>query len=203
MTKALWWLLVVTAKWYSVWKMHYCNISQKNILTLVDLEENWITNYVFLQQVSLIIQIGAFCVAQLKVEIQEGVHVGDQSWSRQLNCHWLKMLSTACHNFVFLVWYGVKPPSFIKKCAVSFRSGQKWFLILSFHVPYFFFSSNFGKFNFLADGGYISMKKKPVECHSLVLTDIEGMSVKFGYTSGLFTVFSLHMRIKQLIITTK
>ena len=26
------------------------------------------------------------------------------------------------------------------------------------------------------------MKKKPVECHSLVLTDIEGMSVKFGYT---------------------
>lgn len=34
------------------------------------------------------------------------------------------------------------------------------------------------------------MKKKPVECHSLVLTDIEGMSVKFGYTSGLFTVFS-------------
>ena len=85
------------------------------------------TNYVFLQQVSLIIQIGAFCVAQLKVEIQEGVHVGDQSWSRQLNCHWLKMLSTACHNFVFLVWYSVKPPSFIKKCAVSFRSGQKWF----------------------------------------------------------------------------
>lgn len=199
----MWWLLVVTAKWYSVWKMHYCNISQKNILTLVDLEENWITNYVFLQQVSLIIQIGAFCVAQLKVEIQEGVHVGDQSWSRQLNCHWLKMLSTACHNFVFLVWYSVKPPSFIKKCAVSFRSGQKWFLILSFHVHYFFFSSNFGKFNFLADGGYISMKKKPVECHSLVLTDIEGMSVKFGYTSGLFTVFSLHMRIKQLIITTK
>lgn len=183
--------------------MHYCNISQKNILTLVDLEENWITNYVFLQQVSLIIQIGAFCVAQLKVEIQEGVHVGDQLWSRQLNCHWLKMLSTACHNFVFLVWYSVKPPSFIKKCAVSFRSGQKWFLILSFHVHYFFFSSNFGKFNFLADGGYISMKKKPVECHSLVLTDIEGMSVKFGYTSGLFTVFSLHMRIKQLIITTK
>lgn len=161
------------------------------------------TNYVFLQQVSLIIQIWAFCVAQLKVEIQEGVHVGDQSWSRQLNCHWLKMLSTACHNFVFLVWYSVKPPSFIKKCAVSFRSGQKWFLILSFHVPYFFFSSNFGNYNFLADGGYISMKKKPVECHSLVLTDIEGMSVKFGYTSGLFTVFSLHMRIKQLIITTK
>lgn len=36
------------------------------------------------------------------------------------------------------------------------------------------------------------MKKKPVECHSLVLTDIEGMSVKFGYTSGLFTVLSLH-----------
>lgn len=87
---------------------------------------------------------------------------------------------------------------------MQFHSGvvRNDFLILSFHVPYFFFSSNFGKYNFLADGGYISMKKKPVECHSLVLTDIEGMSVKFGYTSGLFTVFSLHMRIKQLIITT-
>ncbi|XP_022784930.1 uncharacterized protein LOC111325382 [Stylophora pistillata] len=39
------------------------------------------------------------------------------------------------------------------------------------------------------DGGTISKKKKPVECHSLVLTDMEGMAREFGYTSHLFYSF--------------
>lgn len=31
---------------------------------------------------------------------------------------------------------------------------------------------------FLAEGGFVSKKKKPVVCHSLVLTDIQGRSCK-------------------------
>ena len=34
-------------------------------------------------------------------------------------------------------------------------------------------------FYLLADGGFVSKKKKPVVCHSLVLTDIEGRSWKY------------------------
>lgn len=40
------------------------------------------------------------------------------------------------------------------------------------------FSSHLFGHSFLAEGGFISKKKTPVVCHSLVLTDIQGRSCK-------------------------